>query len=129
MKNESVAIFDIRSYELTFLIGGRGVNGTFVFRGSESDFYDGYGADGFFFRRNARFQRRALFLRGYDAQTVYRRARAVYQGAHERADAFVSETKKNHGSGNRRAFFVGTERTYGKRQIRRLFGNVFFRRG
>lgn len=48
MKNESVAIFDIRSYELTFLIGGRGVNGTFVFRGSESDFYDGYGADGFF---------------------------------------------------------------------------------
>ncbi|MDD6995989.1 MAG: cell division protein FtsA [Candidatus Borkfalkiaceae bacterium] len=48
MKNESVAIFDIRSYTLTFLIGGRGVNGTFVYRGSESENYDGYGTEGFF---------------------------------------------------------------------------------
>lgn len=48
MKNESVAILDIRSYELTFLIGGKGVNDTFVFRGSESDVYDGYSAGGFF---------------------------------------------------------------------------------
>lgn len=48
MKNESVAIFDIRSYTLTFMIGGRGVNGTFVYRGSESETYDGYGAEGFF---------------------------------------------------------------------------------
>ena len=48
MKNESVAIFDIRSYTLTFMIGGRGVNGTFVYRGSESENYDGYGTEGFF---------------------------------------------------------------------------------
>lgn len=48
MRNDSVAIFDIRSYELTFLIGGRGVNGTFVFKGSESVSYDGYGTEGFF---------------------------------------------------------------------------------
>ena len=48
MKNESVAILDIRSYSLTFLIGGRGVNGTFVFRGGESSEYDGYGTEGFY---------------------------------------------------------------------------------
>ena len=48
MKNESVAIFDIRSYTLTFMIGGRGVNGTFVYRGRESENYDGYGTEGFF---------------------------------------------------------------------------------
>ena len=48
MKNESVAILDIRSYSLTFLIGGRGVTGTFVFRGGESAEYDGYGTDGFY---------------------------------------------------------------------------------
>lgn len=48
MKNESVAILDIRSYSLTFLIGGRGVNGTFVFRGGESSEYDGYGTESFY---------------------------------------------------------------------------------
>ena len=48
MKNESVAILDIRSYSLTFLIGGRGVNDTFVFRGGESAEYDGYGTEGFY---------------------------------------------------------------------------------
>lgn len=48
MKNESVAVLDVRSYEVTFLIGARGVNGTFVFRGIQSENYDGYTTDGFF---------------------------------------------------------------------------------
>ncbi len=39
MKNESVAILDIRSNEVTFLLGARGVNGTFVFKGSYSEKY------------------------------------------------------------------------------------------
>lgn len=47
MKNESVAVLDVRSYEVTFLLGGKGVNGTFVFRGSKSERYEGYTADGF----------------------------------------------------------------------------------
>lgn len=52
MKNENVAIFDIRSYSLTFLIGGKGVNGTFLFRGTESDTYEGYGTNGFYDERS-----------------------------------------------------------------------------
>lgn len=47
MSNESVAVLDIRSYEVTFLIGAKGVNGTFVFRGSRSEKYEGYSSDGF----------------------------------------------------------------------------------
>lgn len=47
MKNESVAVLDIRSYEVTFLIGAKGVNGTFVFRGSKSEKYEGYTTEGF----------------------------------------------------------------------------------
>ncbi|MBQ8296022.1 MAG: hypothetical protein IJX87_06290 [Clostridia bacterium] len=42
MKNESVAILDIRSDEVTFLIGSKGVNGTFVFKGSHSERYEGF---------------------------------------------------------------------------------------
>lgn len=47
MKNKSVAVLDIRSYEITFLIGAKGVNGTFVFRGSKSEKYEGYTTEGF----------------------------------------------------------------------------------
>ncbi|MBQ8657685.1 MAG: hypothetical protein IJ506_00950 [Clostridia bacterium] len=48
MANESVAVLDIRSYEVTFLIGSKGVNDTFVFYGSRSEPYEGYSSDGFF---------------------------------------------------------------------------------
>lgn len=47
MRNQSVAVLDIRSYEITFLIGAKGVNGTFVFRGSKSEKYEGFTTDGF----------------------------------------------------------------------------------
>ena len=47
MRNESVAILDIRSFELTFFLGSKGVNDTFVFHGSHTQAYDGYTADGF----------------------------------------------------------------------------------
>lgn len=46
-RNESVAVLDIRSCEVTFLIGSKGVNGTFVFRGSKTERYAGYSAGGF----------------------------------------------------------------------------------
>lgn len=42
MKNKSVAILDIQSDEVTFLLGSRGVNGTFVFYDSCSEHYKGY---------------------------------------------------------------------------------------
>ena len=47
MKNKSVAILDIRSGEVTFLLGSKGVNGTFVFSGSHTEAYDGYAVEGF----------------------------------------------------------------------------------
>ncbi len=47
MKHESVAILDIRSGEVTFALGTRGVNGTFVFKDSHSEEYEGYLTDGF----------------------------------------------------------------------------------
>lgn len=47
MRNESVAILDIRSFELTFFIGSKGVNDTFVFHGSNTQSYDGFTSDGF----------------------------------------------------------------------------------
>ncbi len=47
MKHESVAILDIRSGEVTFAIGSQGVNGTFVFKDSHSEAYEGYLTDGF----------------------------------------------------------------------------------
>lgn len=42
MKNESVAILDIRSDEVSFLLGSKGVNGTFVFSGNSSKKYEGF---------------------------------------------------------------------------------------
>ena len=42
MRNESVAILDIRSNEVSFLIGARGVNNTFVFKGMQTEKYNGY---------------------------------------------------------------------------------------
>ncbi len=47
MKYESVAILDIRSGEVTFALGTKGVNGTFVFKDSHSESYEGYLTDGF----------------------------------------------------------------------------------
>ena len=48
MRNESVAILDIRSYAVSFFLGSRGVNGTFVFYGSHDERYEGFSKDGFF---------------------------------------------------------------------------------
>ncbi len=47
MKYESVAILDIRSGEVTFALGTRGVNGTFVFKDSHTESYEGYLTEGF----------------------------------------------------------------------------------
>lgn len=41
MRNESVAILDIRSSEVSFSLGAKGVNGTFVFSNSRTERYEG----------------------------------------------------------------------------------------
>ncbi len=46
MRNESVAVLDIRSGEVSFLIGSKGVNATFVFKGSDTQGYEGYSVEG-----------------------------------------------------------------------------------
>lgn len=47
MKNGCVAILDIRSREISFSLGSKGVNNTFVFSGMHSEKYEGYCAEGF----------------------------------------------------------------------------------
>lgn len=48
MGRKSVAVLDIRSSEVTVVLAERGVNHTFVFRGKDTEPYDGY-ADGEFY--------------------------------------------------------------------------------
>ena len=48
MSHESVAVLDIRSEKITFLIGSKGVNGLFTLGGSHSESYEGYFTQGFF---------------------------------------------------------------------------------
>ena len=48
MRNESVAILDVRSYEVVFFLGSKGVNDTFVFYGSHTEKYEGFSTEGFF---------------------------------------------------------------------------------
>ncbi len=47
MKYESIAILDIRSGEITFALGTKGVNGTFVFKDSHTEGYEGFLTEGF----------------------------------------------------------------------------------
>lgn len=47
MKNKRVAVLDIRSFEVTFMIGGKGVNDTFIICGNKTEKYEGYSTQGF----------------------------------------------------------------------------------
>ena len=48
MRNEIVALLDVRSYEIGFFLGTKGVNSTFVFCDSYTEKYDGFSTQGFF---------------------------------------------------------------------------------
>ncbi len=48
MRNETVAILDIRSGEVSFFLGAKGVNSTFVFSAGHTESYEGYSVEGFF---------------------------------------------------------------------------------
>ena len=48
MRNESVTILDVRSYEMTFFVGSKGVNDNFVFMGRHTEQYEGFSPNGFF---------------------------------------------------------------------------------
>ena len=48
MGRKSAAVLDIRSSEISIVVGERGVNNTFVFRASKTEPYDGYDEEAFF---------------------------------------------------------------------------------
>ena len=48
MCRRSVAVLDVRSSEVTVVVGERGVNNTFVFKASKTEPYDGYDESAFF---------------------------------------------------------------------------------
>ncbi len=48
MSSRSVAVLDVRSSEVTVVVGERGVNNTFVFKASKTEPYDGYDESAFF---------------------------------------------------------------------------------
>ena len=48
MGRKSVAVLDVRSSEITVIVGERGVNDTFVFKANKSEEYDGYDESAFF---------------------------------------------------------------------------------
>ena len=48
MSRNSVTVLDIRSSEITVLVGERGVNNTFVLKASRTEPYDGYDENAFF---------------------------------------------------------------------------------
>lgn len=52
MRNESVAILDIRSHEFTFFLGSKGVNDTFVFHGTNTQAHGGFSKDGFLWEKD-----------------------------------------------------------------------------
>lgn len=47
MRNESVAILDVRSYEVTFYLGAKTVNDIFVVYDSHTEKYEGFSSEGF----------------------------------------------------------------------------------
>ena len=91
MRNECVAILDIRSDEITFLLGSKGVNGTFVFLGRQSEKYEGYCLDGFF--DEGSFRRAVVRAISAVQQTYAGKIEEIYVGV---PSPFVSVVTKGH---------------------------------
>lgn len=91
MKNESVAVLDIRSYEVTFFLGSKGVNDTFVFYGSHTEKYEGFCTDGFFDEES--FRRAVVAAVTYVRQNYEGVIGEIYVGT---PSAFVSVQTKGH---------------------------------
>lgn len=91
MKNESVAILDIRSGEVSFLLGSKGVNSTFVFNGKHSEKYEGYSLNGFFDEES--FRRAVVRAIGTVQQNYEGQIDAIHVGV---PAPFVSVITKGH---------------------------------
>ena len=91
MRNESVAILDIRSNEVAFLLGAKGVNGTFVFSGSKSEKYEGYSTEGFYDVES--FRRAVIATVTSVSQNYAGKIEEIYVGV---PSAFISVYTKGH---------------------------------
>ena len=78
MNRKSVAVLDVGSAKVTVLIGERGVNKTFVFKGVHSEKYDGY-ADAAFFDTKDLQRAVAASLEGAE-RNCGDRIRSIYVG-------------------------------------------------
>ncbi len=91
MKSGCVAVLDIRSNEVSFLLGSKGVNGTFVFNGIQSEKYEGYHLDGFF--DEGSFRRAVVRAISTVQQTYEGKIEEIYVGV---PSPFVSVITKGH---------------------------------
>ena len=91
MRNKSVAILDIRSNEVSFLLGARGVNDTFVIGGMHSELYEGCSVAGFF--DEASFRRAVVRVISTVQQTYEGVIGTIYVGV---PTAFVSTVTNGH---------------------------------
>lgn len=91
MRNETVAILDIRSGEVSFFLGAKGVNGTFVFSAGHTESYEGYSVEGFF--DDASFRRAVACAVTSVRQTYEGTIGTVYVGV---PSPFVRVATKGH---------------------------------
>ncbi len=91
MKNGCVAVLDIRSNEVSFMLGSKGVNGTFVFNGIQSEKYEGYCLDGFF--EEGSFRRAVVRAISAVQQAYEGSIEEIYVGV---PSPFVSVITKGH---------------------------------
>ena len=91
MKNECVAVLDIRSNEVSFLLGSKGVNGTFVIRGLQSEKYEGLCLNGFFDEES--FRRAVVHAISSVQQAYEGMIQEIYVGV---PSPFVSVVTKGH---------------------------------
>ena len=96
MGRGSVAVLDVRSSELTVIVGEKGVNNTFLFKTMRTEPYDGYQNGAFFDVANLKESvLRALAAAeqvcGERIKTLYRRSGGVYQSNTSRTGDRVSQ--------------------------------------
>ena len=91
MRNESVAVLDVRSYELTFFLGSKGVNDNFVIGGLHSEKYEGFSTEGFFDKES--FRRAVVAAVTSVRQNYEGKIERIYVGV---PSAFVEVATKGH---------------------------------
>ncbi len=111
MKRKSVAVLDVRSSDVTIVVGERGVNRTFVFKASRTEPYDGYDDEGFFYDEKKYGE---AIVRAISAveQVCGERIRTLYVGV---PGAFLEVLPKQH------EISFPSARKIGQRELDMLF--------